>query len=338
MTDVLAKTEGLVAAGCDRRGTAGGDPHSPGDESRGPGRPESRASGLSATRRWSSKMPEAPGAGPDSKPCGRTCATARECCSRLRALPPSRCSRWPSASAPIRPSSAWSTRSSSGSCRSKNRTGSSSSAPAAARASAPPPTTLTSSTIVTGTRSSRASSATSQRALTLSDGGQAERIQGMIVSGNYFTVLRVRPALGRGFLPEEDKTAGTHPVVVIGYGLWQRRFGADPGLVGKTVSLNGYPFTVVGIAPPEFNGTIAGGAPDVYVPLMMMGQIAPSPRSDLLFGPRSRSLSGWLQVLGRLKPGVSARAGRSRHDAPGKPDRQSASQCWMAVRESNRSS
>ena len=146
-----------------------------------------------------------------------------------------------------------------------------------------------------------------QRALTLSERGQAERIQGLIVSGNYFTVLRVRPALGRGFLPEEDKTAGTHPVVVIGYGLWQRRFGGDHRIVGKTVSLNAYPFTVVGIAPPEFNGTIAGGAPDVYVPIMMMAQIATSPfdRSNLLFGPRSRSLSGSLQVLGRLKPGVS---------------------------------
>jgi predicted permease len=145
-----------------------------------------------------------------------------------------------------------------------------------------------------------------QRALTLNEGGQAERIQGLIVSGNYFTVLRVKPALGRGFLPEEDRTAST-PVVVIGYGLWQRRFGADPELVGKTVRLNAYPFTVVGIAPPAFNGTIAGGAPDVYVPIMMMAQIATTPfdRSNLLFGPRSRGMSGWLQVLGRLKPGIS---------------------------------
>jgi len=89
-----------------------------------------------------------------------------------------------------------------------------------------------------------------QRPLTLSEGGQAERLQGMIVSGNYFTALRVRPALGRGFLPEEDNTRGSHPVVVLSYGLWQRRFGADPGLLGRTVNLNGYGFTVVGIAPP----------------------------------------------------------------------------------------
>ena len=163
-------------------------------------------------------------------------------------------------------------------------------------------------------RSSRASCAYYQRALTLSEGGQAERVQGMIVSGNYFTALRVRPALGRGFLPEEDKTPGTHPVVVLGYGLWQRRFGADPGLVGKAVSLNGYPFTVVGIAPSEFNGTIAGSAPDVYVPIMMMGQITSTfDRVDLLFGPRSR-LSGWLQLLGPSEAGGQPRAGRGRDD------------------------
>jgi macrolide transport system ATP-binding/permease protein len=143
-----------------------------------------------------------------------------------------------------------------------------------------------------------------QRALTLNDGGQAERIQGTIISGNYFTALRVQPALGRGFLPEEDKTRGSHPVVVLSYGLWQRRFGADPGLVGKAVNLNGVNFTVVGVAPPEFTGTVPGIAPDVYVPVMMQGQVSPSWKFDPLFGPRSRNLS-WLEVLGRLKPGVS---------------------------------
>ncbi len=143
-----------------------------------------------------------------------------------------------------------------------------------------------------------------QRALTMSDGGNAERIQGMIVSGNYFAALRVQPALGRGFLPEEDKTRGTHPVVVISYGLWKRRFGADPGMVGKSVVLNGYRFTVVGVAPSEFTGTIPGVSPEVYVPVMMQGQVSPGWKLDPLFGPRSRDLS-WLEALGRLKPGVS---------------------------------
>ena len=145
--------------------------------------------------------------------------------------------------------------------------------------------------------------ATFQRAFTLSENGQAERIQGLVVSGNYFSVLGVDAALGRGFLPEEDKTAGTHPVVVLGYGLWQRRFGGDASVVGKRISLNSYPFTVVGVAPAAFKGTVAGGAPDVYVPLLMFGQVVSSP-IDVLFGPRNR-LSGWLQLLGRLKPGVT---------------------------------
>ena len=144
-----------------------------------------------------------------------------------------------------------------------------------------------------------------QRALTLSVGNQAERVQGMIVSGNYFTALRVRPALGRGFLPEEDKTSGTHAVVVLSYRLWQRRFGGNPNLVGNPVKLNGEAFTVVGITPPAFTGTVAGSAPDVYVPIMMMARLSPGSNMDLLFGPRSRSLSGWLQMLGRLRPGVS---------------------------------
>jgi predicted permease len=144
-----------------------------------------------------------------------------------------------------------------------------------------------------------------QRALTLSDQGQAERILGMIVSGNYFTALRVQPALGRGFLPEEDKTAATHPVAVLSYGLWQRRFGADPQAVGKTVNLNSHAFIIVGVAPPEFTGTVAGSRPDIYVPIVMQNQLFTSSTIDLLFGPRSRSLSGWLELLGRLKPGVS---------------------------------
>lgn len=143
-----------------------------------------------------------------------------------------------------------------------------------------------------------------QRAMTLSQDGLAERVQGLIVSGNYFDVLRVRPALGRGFLPEEDKTRGSHPVVVLGYGLWQRRFAADPALVGKTISLNGYSFTVVGIAPPEFTGTMRGFVPDIYVPIMMQGQVSPGWRLDPLFGPHNRRLS-WLEMIGRLKPGVS---------------------------------
>src|SRR5262249_16986054 len=88
-----------------------------------------------------------------------------------------------------------------------------------------------------------------QRPFSMSDGNATERVIGQIVTGNYFAVLGVRPALGRFFLPEEDRTPNTHPVIVISHGLWRRRFGADPAVIGKTLSLNAYPYTVVGVAP-----------------------------------------------------------------------------------------
>src|SRR5262245_29872872 len=111
-----------------------------------------------------------------------------------------------------------------------------------------------------------------QRPFSLSDGTQTERVTGQIVSGNYFATLGVRPALGRFFLPEEDRTPGTHPVVIISHGLWWRRFGADPGLIGKTISVNGYRYTVIGITPSEFTGTTRGTVNDVYMPMMMQAQ------------------------------------------------------------------
>ncbi|MGH9833108.1 MAG: ABC transporter permease, partial [Blastocatellia bacterium] len=139
-----------------------------------------------------------------------------------------------------------------------------------------------------------------QQPFSLSDGSQSERVIGQIVSGNYFATLGAQPALGRFFLPEEDRTPGTHPVVVIGHGLWQRRFAADPAVIGKTVNLNAYRYTIVGVAPSEFTGTTRGTINDVYVPAMMQVQAQPGQNSKL----DSRS-SGWLRLMGRLKPNVS---------------------------------
>jgi predicted permease len=133
----------------------------------------------------------------------------------------------------------------------------------------------------------------------LSDGQVTERVTGQIVSGNYFAVLGVRPALGRFFLPEEDSTPNTHPVVVISHGLWWQRFGADPTVIGKTISVNAYRYTIIGVAPAEFTGTTRGTVSDVYVPLMMQAQTGPR-REDML---ENRN-AGWLSLLGRLKPHV----------------------------------
>ncbi|HEY7179988.1 MAG TPA: ABC transporter permease, partial [Blastocatellia bacterium] len=137
-----------------------------------------------------------------------------------------------------------------------------------------------------------------QRPFSLSDGNVTERVVGQIVSGNYFAVLGVRPALGRFFQPEEDRTPGAHPVVVISHGLWRRRFGADPAVIGKTLSLNAYRYTVVGVAPAEFTGTTRGTANDVYAPITMLAQVGDG-------CPLDNRNCGWLSLIGRLKPGVS---------------------------------
>jgi macrolide transport system ATP-binding/permease protein len=129
---------------------------------------------------------------------------------------------------------------------------------------------------------------------------ESELLWGEIVTGNYFDVLGVKAEIGRTFLPEEDRTPNTHPVVVIAHSLWQRRFAADPGVLGTTIKLNGYPFTIIGVAPRSFHGTKYALAMDLWVPMMMRAQVKAG-GSDWL---TSRGDS-WFDVMGRLKPGVS---------------------------------
>jgi putative ABC transport system permease protein len=135
----------------------------------------------------------------------------------------------------------------------------------------------------------------------LSAEGGSARVQGAMVSGNYFDVLGVRPALGRTFLPEEDRIPGAYPVAVVSYGLWKRRFGSDPGLVGKEIRINGHTFTVIGVAPRGFKGTVMGEVPEIWVPMIMEAQVLP-PYWAGWMGERNWSL---VQVIGRVKPGVS---------------------------------
>ena len=133
--------------------------------------------------------------------------------------------------------------------------------------------------------------------MNLSGRGIPTLVFGSPVSGDYFSVLGVRPVLGRGFLPEEDRTPGTHPVVVISHGLWQGRFGSDPTLVGDILSLNDQPFTVVGVAPKGFTGASVGSPrlADVWYPLMW----------DLHDQFGAERGQGVLALVGRLKPGIS---------------------------------
>jgi predicted permease len=135
--------------------------------------------------------------------------------------------------------------------------------------------------------------------LSIAGSGQTERAHGELVSGNYFEVLGVRPALGRVFNQEDDRVPGAHPVVVLSHGYWTRRFGADPGILNKTLTVNGALMTVVGVARAGFYGVQVGQRPDVFIPMMMKAQITPN------WDGLNDHKDHWLAIMGRLKPGLS---------------------------------
>jgi predicted permease len=126
---------------------------------------------------------------------------------------------------------------------------------------------------------------------TVNDGSQAERVSAQLVSGDFFTVLGVGPHLGRVFTDADDKTPGAHFVTVISYDYWRGRFGADPNIVGKKISINTRPFTIIGVSAQGFNDVDVGAAPALRVPMMM---------KDLMQDPRNDT-----PVMARLKPGIS---------------------------------
>ena len=128
--------------------------------------------------------------------------------------------------------------------------------------------------------------------------GEGETLRAALVSANFFSILGIQPTLGRGFLPEEDRDATATPVVVLSHAMWEQRLGSDPAIVGKTLTLNGGSYTVVGVAPAAFTGLIVGFSPDVWTPMSM--QRAVSPGLNL-----NERRMHWLLAVGRLKPGVT---------------------------------
>jgi putative ABC transport system permease protein len=131
--------------------------------------------------------------------------------------------------------------------------------------------------------------------------GQTERATSELVSGNYFDVLGVRPALGRMFQQSDDVAPEANPIAVLSYGYWQRRFGGDPTILNQTIRLNNHPFTVVGVAARNFRSVVVGDAPDLFEPMLMKTQITPG-WNDL-----DERRSRWLNIAARLKPGVTAK-------------------------------
>jgi predicted permease len=133
--------------------------------------------------------------------------------------------------------------------------------------------------------------------LNWSSGTESEQVPAQVVSGNYFSLLGAEPALGRGFLSAEDEKPT--PVVVLSHGFWERSLGSDPAIIGKTLTLNRTPFTVIGVARKGFTGTFLGGGPSVWVPMAMHDVAQP----NFTWYEQRRGL--FLFAIGRLAPGVS---------------------------------
>ncbi len=130
--------------------------------------------------------------------------------------------------------------------------------------------------------------------------GQPTQLAGVsLVSGNYFDVLGVTPALGRMFNAEDNNTEGAHPDAVLSHGFWMRGFGGDTGVIGRRVRINGSPFTVVGVSRAGFTGAEVGVSPDIFLPIVMMRNVNPTARDW------NTRFFWWLTAMARLKPGVS---------------------------------
>jgi predicted permease len=127
-----------------------------------------------------------------------------------------------------------------------------------------------------------------------------QKITGRMVSGNYFDVLGLEPALGRLFKNSDDSAEGANPVAVLAYSYWQRKFASSPQVIGQDIRLNGYPFTIIGVAPEGFEGDVVGEQMALFIPVSMQPQIVRGRHW------RKAANTSWLSLIGRLKPGMTA--------------------------------
>ena len=148
----------------------------------------------------------------------------------------------------------------------------------------------------------------------LSGAGDPEQLLGQIVTGNFFEVLGAPLAAGRTFTLDEDRQPGAHPVTVLSHALWQRRFGSDTSIVGRSIRLNGHDFTVVGVTARGFRGTAPVGGPDLWVPFAMHRELLTGLGAEMY---NSRRGLGY-QAFARLKDGVTMEQAQANADAIGK--------------------
>ena len=137
--------------------------------------------------------------------------------------------------------------------------------------------------------------ATTQAAVGITHDRMSEPGDAEVVSGNYFSVLGVRPALGRLLTSADDGAPGANPVAVLSYRYWASHLGSDPRLVGQTIALNGHAFEVIGVAPPNFQSAVWGEMPDMFVPMSMLDIVIPGEGKRL-----SDHKDRWMNVIGRL--------------------------------------
>ncbi|HEV8431372.1 MAG TPA: ABC transporter permease [Pyrinomonadaceae bacterium] len=164
------------------------------------------------------------------------------------------------------------------------------------------------------------------------DANEVEQIWGEAVSGNYFDVLGVAAQKGRTFSPDEDVVPRRNPVAVISHSLWQRRLNSDSDLVGKTITLNDQPLTVIGIAPPQYTGMFRGLASEIWIPMAMM------PAVDQRLGDRALTSRGnrWMILVGRLKPETTLAQARVRFDFLTRDMQAAHPEEWLSKSESGR--
>ncbi len=130
--------------------------------------------------------------------------------------------------------------------------------------------------------------------------GRPDRATAELVSGNYFSLLGIQPVLGRLLAPDDDDALMRHPVAVLSYSFWRDHFASDSTAVGKTIRINDYPFTIVGVAPPTFFGVQPGSSPEVWTPLMTQPRLFPDE------GPVMDNTGyAWLNLIGRRAPGIN---------------------------------
>ncbi len=149
--------------------------------------------------------------------------------------------------------------------------------------------------------------ATSPAEVDVGRGTEARVVRAELVSGNYFTLLGINPLLGRLFTQTDDLQANADPVAVLSYAFWQNGMHGDPSVVGSSLSINGYPFQVIGIAPRMFHSAIWGETPGVFVPFSMTGEIVPGAARRL-----TDHKDRWINLIGRLQPGETTAQAEAR--------------------------